>query len=223
MIGYLCRVVCICLRSIVVLALVLFSQGADSAAAAPRATGPRAAYVFRVGLPQPITSSFGNLTLLIGVGTILLFGGCLWYRRRKSVQKKALSGPESQDDDKRQEGVSGHEERDLASRIVQLMEVRRLYLRSELKISDLAEELGVSRSMVSSCIHKEWGVSFVSFLNGYRVEHVKRLMLDKPYDKLSILYPEAGFANETSFFRTFKDLTGKTPNEWRKCHPGKAQ
>ena len=35
---------------------------------------------------------------------------------------------------------------------------------------------------------------------------------------LSEVATESGFVSEKSFFRTFKDVTGVTPGEWKKSH-----
>jgi len=44
-------------------------------------------------------------------------------------------------------------------------------------------------------------------------------MRTSPEKKVSSLYAEAGFANESTFFRTFKAYTGVTPKEWmEQCH-----
>jgi YesN/AraC family two-component response regulator len=47
------------------------------------------------------------------------------------------------------------------------------------------------------------------------VEYAKHLMLSKPDIKIFEIYVAAGFANETTFFRAFKNVTGMTPNEWK--------
>lgn len=44
--------------------------------------------------------------------------------------------------------------------------------------------------------------------------HDRLMMLSQPDAKLTTVSMESGFANETSFFRVFKAITGLTPKEW---------
>ena len=100
--------------------------------------------------------------------------------------------------------------------IRELMEREKFYLNSELKLSDVAARLGTNSRYVSDCIKRSQECSFTQFVNHYRVEHAKRLMQQQPGIKISVLCYDSGFANETSFFRTFKSVTGTTPKEWLK-------
>ena len=99
-------------------------------------------------------------------------------------------------------------------RIYEVMETQKLYQDSNLKVNDLAAALGTNRRTVSDCINSQKGCNFTQFVNIYRVEHAKRAMLQNPDKKVSDIYLESGFANEGSFFRTFKAITGMTPKEW---------
>lgn len=56
--------------------------------------------------------------------------------------------------------------------------------------------------------------SFAQFVNNYRIDYAKQLLRTRPDIKLTEVYLKSGFANETSFFRTFKAITGQTPKEW---------
>ena len=103
----------------------------------------------------------------------------------------------------------------LMQRICQLMDEERLFLNSDLKMADVATRLGSNASYVSSCINQLRGCSFNQFVNGYRIDYAKQLLRQHPDKKVSEVWASSGFANETSFFRTFKALTGMTPNEWR--------
>ena len=40
-------------------------------------------------------------------------------------------------------------------------------------------------------------------------------MLHQPNMKITEVFLNSGFANETTFFRIFKATTGMTPNEWK--------
>ena len=103
---------------------------------------------------------------------------------------------------------------DLMDRIYQVMEAQKLYQDSNLKVTDLAAALGTNRRAVSDCINSQKGCTFTQFINIYRVEHAKRVMRQNPDKKVADIYLESGFANEGSFFRTFKAITGMTPKEW---------
>ena len=100
-------------------------------------------------------------------------------------------------------------------RINDVMENQKLYKNSELKLSDLANAVGSNRRSISDCINSQAGCSFNQYINAFRTEHAKRIIRQYPDRKLSDIYVESGFANETSFFRTFKALTGMTPKEWK--------
>jgi AraC-like DNA-binding protein len=103
----------------------------------------------------------------------------------------------------------------LMDRICALMEEAKPFLNSNLKLSEFSDMLGVGRNAVSACINRHRACSFPQFVAGYRVEYAKLLMGSQPDSKILHVWMNAGFANETTFFRTFKSCTGMTPNEWK--------
>ena len=103
---------------------------------------------------------------------------------------------------------------ELWQRICQLMKEEKPYLDSNFRVSDAARMLDVNRSLLSACINAQAGCTFNQYINRYRVEYAKDLMLKQPDIKMTTICTESGFNNETSFFRAFKAHTGKTPREW---------
>ena len=106
----------------------------------------------------------------------------------------------------------------LMTRICDLMEQQRLYMKSDIKISDLATELGTNVTYITNCIRLCRGCTFPQFVANYRVEYAKQLLLLNPNQKMSNVCDEAGFPTETTFFRTFKKVTGMSPSEWAAQH-----
>lgn len=102
----------------------------------------------------------------------------------------------------------------LMQQITQLMEEKRPYLNSDLKILDIASQLGVRQSELSACITTFKGCSFSQFVNSYRVAYAQQLMREQSDIKMSQVGQESGFANDTTFYRVFKTITGLTPSEW---------
>ena len=103
----------------------------------------------------------------------------------------------------------------LISRICELMEREKPYLNSDLKISDIASMLAVNRYYISDCINSSKGCSFSQFVNTYRIEYAKRLLLTRPDIKLSEVWMSSGFSTERTFLRTCKAITGMTPSEFK--------
>ena len=103
----------------------------------------------------------------------------------------------------------------LIQRICNLLEQERLYLNCELKVADIADKLGTNKRYISDCINTQKGITFVQLVNNYRIEYAKQLLKSSPDIKITEVYIKSGFANETSFFRVFKALTGLTPNQYK--------
>ncbi|MBP5677959.1 MAG: helix-turn-helix domain-containing protein [Bacteroidales bacterium] len=131
-------------------------------------------------------------------------------RRRKNI---APASHETVDVPTKEVSDSATDE--LMARIVGLMETERMYLNPELKVGDVAEALGLHRNIVSACINSHRGCTFSQFVNDYRLQHAKKLLLEASEMKISAVGMESGFANERSFFRAFKSTTGMTPKEWK--------
>jgi AraC-like DNA-binding protein len=109
-------------------------------------------------------------------------------------------------------------DKQLIDRLLLYMIEKRPYLDAELTLSSLAKDLNISRSQLSILINDGMGDNFYDFVNKYRVEEVKRLMVDpqvKNYSLLGIAL-EAGFKSKSTFNLIFKRFTGLTPTEYRK-------
>jgi AraC-like DNA-binding protein len=103
---------------------------------------------------------------------------------------------------------------ELMQRINELMERKKLYLDSELKVSDIAHAFKLHRNDISACINSQTGCTFTQYVNRYRVDYAKQLLRQQPEKKISTVWTEAGFGTEQTFFKIFRAATGVSPKEW---------
>jgi AraC-like DNA-binding protein len=107
---------------------------------------------------------------------------------------------------------------ELLKRLLTYIAEKKPYLDPELTLSSLAKDLNISRSQLSATINEGTGDNFYDFINKYRVEQVKKLMVDpqmKNFNMLGLAL-EAGFKSKSTFNLIFKRFTGLTPTEYRK-------
>lgn len=103
---------------------------------------------------------------------------------------------------------------DIIERACRLMDEEKLYLRSDLRLQDVAVQLGTNSQNFSESINNVRGQSFSQFVNAYRVRHAQELLRQQPDMKTATVATASGFSTEASFFRNFKAVTGMTPREW---------
>lgn len=169
-------------------------------------------YHFATALPTTTASGL-SLWLMVGIAVaVAVFSACLIVYLRRRKQTTADDVPVVEDatavnpiDDKTIE---------LMEHIRTLMEEEHLYLRTDLKLQDVAVRLRTNSSYVSECINSVCGQTFSQFVNEYRVRHAQDLLRQQPDMKIVAITSASGFSTEASFFRNFKSVTGMTPREW---------
>ncbi len=162
----------------------------------------------RIATTEAMDSPIWPWILIAGLIVLALLAHLIIYKRRHQTPEDTIpevTAPEPTPETLRDE--------QLMQRIIRLMEEQRPYLDSDLKQADVATALGVRLDEVSRCINS-YAFNFSQFVNGYRIEYAKQLILRKPGIKMTQVAIESGFSNETTFFRTFKNIVGMTPSEW---------
>ena len=99
----------------------------------------------------------------------------------------------------------------LLAEIKSQVERRKLYLDKGLTIQMLADDLGISRHKISQVVNQELGMTFLDFINKYRIDEATTFLCKCPDKKMAALALDVGFANKVSFYRAFKRFTGTTP------------
>jgi AraC-like DNA-binding protein len=99
-----------------------------------------------------------------------------------------------------------------------LVQEKKPFLDEDLTLSSLADQLKISDKKLSTLLNQYMEASFYDYINGYRVEEVKkRLALpdSNTYTILAIAY-DCGFKSKSSFNRIFKNNTHLAPSEYQK-------
>jgi len=97
-----------------------------------------------------------------------------------------------------------------------LMKRERLYLNEEITLKDVASILDISHHQLSQLLNERLNINFNTFVNTYRVEYAKELLIEKSeWTVLNIAY-EAGFNSKSTFYDAFTKIAGVTPMEFRK-------
>lgn len=96
------------------------------------------------------------------------------------------------------------------------MEQKKLYLDPDLSVDKLGQHLQLPPKLISAVLNQHIRKNFNGFINEYRVEEVKRQVLDPANEHLTLtgIAFESGFNSQATFQRTFKQLTGTSPGEY---------
>lgn len=102
-------------------------------------------------------------------------------------------------------------------RFVHWLETQKAFLDPNLSLQVSSEHLNISSGYLSQIINTLGGVNFSEFINVYRVNEAKRLLLNRQFGNYTIaaIGLEAGFNSKSAFYTAFRKHTGETPSEYR--------
>ena len=108
------------------------------------------------------------------------------------------------------------------ARLLALMEHEKPFRDGNLTVKALAEKLGLPAAQLSALINERLAENFVDFVNRYRIQEAKRLLLDgsKRHYSVVAIGDEVGFNSKSAFNAAFRKYTGSTPSDFRKVVNG---
>ena len=158
---------------------------------------------------NPATGSF--LILL----AFLIFFTLLFY---KALINPDIFGRTDENSKYKTSSLSTHEAKQILERLEHEMQSNKPFLDPAITIKQLAKELAISDRILSQIINEYKQQNFYDFINYYRINFAKKLLINSEDAKktvLEILY-EAGFNSKSAFNLAFKKGTGITPTQFRK-------
>lgn len=105
----------------------------------------------------------------------------------------------------------------LKSELNAKMSLGKYYLDTDLTLASFAAKIDLNPTYVSQVINQGFGVNFYDFINKFRVEAAKEMLLSSDNDHLSFLgiALSCGFKSKSTFNKSFKKNTGKTPSQFK--------
>jgi AraC-like DNA-binding protein len=102
----------------------------------------------------------------------------------------------------------------LSDKIIEIMESSEPFLNNKYSIDELAAEIETNKKYVSQIINEEFNTNFNNFINRYRVNYARKLMLMPESKKLSLsgIAENSGFNTRATFITAFKKFAGVTPS-----------
>ena len=92
----------------------------------------------------------------------------------------------------------------------------RPYCKEDVSLYNVAEQMRVSSRVLSSYINSVKMMNFNTWINGLRVEQIKRLLNDDPDIDYYDLMVASGFQSRASLSRAIKSCTGRTLSDLRR-------
>ena len=103
----------------------------------------------------------------------------------------------------------------LAAEIRNYLEDNKSFLNPELKIYDMARQLGTNRTYLSNTINQEFKMNFASLVNSYRAKEAMEQIKSNPDAGLKEIAHKVGFGSVSSLQRAFREYSGKSIGEFK--------
>jgi AraC-like DNA-binding protein len=155
-------------------------------------------------------SYFNNVVSVVFSFTIYVLG-------YKGMSQKTIMIVKNDEEIFKDKPAENKVDEQLLKRVIDYMVTQRPYHDPELSLTSLALQTNISRNQLSELINTGTGGNFYDFVNKYRVDAVKEMMVNPKYKDYTILAIafEAGFPSKSTFNSIFKKFTGLTPSEYK--------
>jgi AraC-like DNA-binding protein len=104
---------------------------------------------------------------------------------------------------------------EIIERMNLLMKEERLYTHDDLTLQKMSTLLGVTTHQLSWIINEKMNINFRSYLNSFRVNEAKTMLIEKPDLSVLEIAFATGFNSKSSFNDLFLKTTGLSPREFR--------
>lgn len=107
------------------------------------------------------------------------------------------------------------------TRVFEIQNYVQANYQKQLSLNELAQKLYLTPAYLSKYIRKQFGLSFLDYLNNVRLFHAldELLYTDKKVTRIAV---DNGFPATASFNKAFKDCFDLTPSEYRRKYSGKS-
>lgn len=116
-----------------------------------------------------------------------------------------------------QNEVLENTEQNLYTDIVDYLQTSKIYTDPNISRESLAKDVGTNRQYLIDAISNNTGMTFNEFINSFRIEYARNLLLSEENVLIKNVYTEAGFNNRNTFAQLFKEKYGMSPSEFRDC------
>ncbi|MFW5861689.1 MAG: helix-turn-helix domain-containing protein [Spirochaetota bacterium] len=107
---------------------------------------------------------------------------------------------------------------EILKKLHSLMEEEELYKDETLSIKSLSEKLAIEPYQLSEVLNARLNKNFNTYINEYRVEEAKRLLLEDISQSVTSISYSVGFNSASSFYDWFMKMSGYTPTKYRNKH-----
>lgn len=104
-------------------------------------------------------------------------------------------------------------------KVLILLEKEEVYKKTTLSLTEIAELIESNEKYVSSAISKFSEYNYSNFINIYRINEAKRLILENPNINLVDVMSNSGFNSRTPFYNAFIKFTGMSPKQFKEMKP----
>jgi AraC-like DNA-binding protein len=160
---------------------------------------------YRFGSYTSYISGALTFTFLLGVGALTVL---LQFQRQQHQQAKVVEPYANKK-------IATETAAPLIKELEQFMAVEQPYLDANLVMPKLAKMLGWPTPKLSQLLNDNLDLSFNDFVNGYRIEHAKTLLLGETAMKMDDLAEHSGFNSLSTFYAAFKKHTQLTPAKYK--------
>ncbi|MEI7012142.1 helix-turn-helix domain-containing protein [Leptospira licerasiae] len=112
--------------------------------------------------------------------------------------------------------LKGMDESKIKDRLESLMRREKVYADEDLTLSQLADELGLTNHQLSEFLNQRLSMKFSDYINSWRIEEAKVLLLEDPDRSILAISESVGFNSKSAFNEAFKKFADSTPSEFRK-------
>ena len=103
----------------------------------------------------------------------------------------------------------------LYAKITTHMEHKKPYINNDLRLANLADQLGFSTHLLSKVINQKSGDNFNTYINKYRLQAAEKILENEQNTPIKTVYYDVGFNSKAAFYTAFKQKHQCTPMQYR--------